>query len=156
MTLSRMGGNLESEDSRSAMMDRSGIFMTLEKWVLFACFWRIKGPKVLVFLIQIVESVTLYLMEGRCVKRNRWQSRIRSLSERIDGQKWHFKTLEKWVLFACFCTIKGLKVLVFVIQIAESVTLDLFEGRSVSGMGGNLESEVSRTAMMDWSSILLN
>ena len=84
VTLSRMGGNLESEVSRSAMTDRSVIFKTLEKWVLFACFCRI-------FLIQIVESITLDLFEGRCVKRNRGQYRIRSLSDRNDGQKWHFQ-----------------------------------------------------------------
>ena len=81
------GGNIESEVSWSAMIDRSGIFMTLEKWVLFAWFGRIKGPKVLVFLIQIVESVTLDLLEGRYVKRNRGQSRFRSLSDRNDGLK---------------------------------------------------------------------
>ena len=72
-------------------MDRSVIFKTLEKWVLFAYFCRIKGPKVLVFLTQIVESVTLDLFEGRCEKLNMGQSRIPSLSERNDGQKCHFQ-----------------------------------------------------------------
>ena len=72
------------------MIDRRGIFMTLEKWVLFAWFGRIKVSKVLVFLIQIVESVILDLLEGRCVKRNRGLSLIRCLLERNDGLKWHF------------------------------------------------------------------
>ena len=87
---SGIGGNLVSKVSRTAMMDLRDIYKTLEKWVLFACFCRIKGPKVLVFVIQIVESVILDVLEGRCVKLNGGQSRIRSLSDRKDGQKWHF------------------------------------------------------------------
>ena len=76
--------------------------MTLENWVLFALFGRIKGPKVLVFLIQIVESVSHDLFEGRDVKQNGGQSRIRSLSDRKDGQKWNFKSIVKWVLLHVF------------------------------------------------------
>ena len=72
-------------------MDRSVIFKTREKWVLFACFCRIKGPKVLVFLIQIVKSVFHDLFEGRDVKQNGGQSRIRGLSDRIDGTEFHFQ-----------------------------------------------------------------
>ena len=83
-------------------MDRSGIFKTLEKWVLFARFGRIKGPKVLVFLIQIVEPVTLELFQGRDVKQNGGQSRIRSLSDRKDGQKCHFPDPRK---LGTFCMI---------------------------------------------------